>query len=161
MFPSHTRLRPGAVCIASRLHSRLKEASHINKSLFMLGHCMALLAAKSDARAAAAAAAAAAADRRSDGPPSWQSPVAARTEGNNAQRFSAVGSSGATNASSAHIPYRSSVLTMLLRESLGGNARTTLLTTLSPVKVSVLPAGGDMVVVVDAGCLDTHLDWSV
>lgn len=65
------------------LCSRVKETSHINKSLFMLGHCIALLA-------------------------------------------------NGAGKPSAHVPYRSSVLTQLLRDSLGGNARTTLLATISP-----------------------------
>ncbi|XRA95978.1 kinesin-like protein [Pycnococcus provasolii] len=64
---------------------RLREGSHINRSLGALGKCInALVAAARDGR---------------DKP---------------------------------HIPYRDSVMTHLLRESLGGNARTSLIATLSP-----------------------------
>ena len=37
-----------------------------------------------------------------------------------------------TTANSPHIPYRDSKLTRILQESLGGNFKTTLITTCSP-----------------------------
>ena len=36
------------------------------------------------------------------------------------------------NASNLHVPYRSSVLTHLLKNSLGGNSKTTMIATISP-----------------------------
>lgn len=127
--------RPGSLVLCPR---RLKEASHINKSLFMLGHCMALLAAKSDAAHAAstgagAAGAGAGAHVELRGPPPARHSLSPAPS--DAKTYSSVGATGAANAAAAHIPYRSSVLTMLLRDSLGGNARTTLLATLSPTRV--------------------------
>ena len=43
-----------------------------------------------------------------------------------------AGRGNASAASMSHVPYRNSVLTWLLKESLGGNARTTMLAAVSP-----------------------------
>lgn len=42
--------------------------------------------------------------------------------------------SGTTKGTSVHVPYRESKLTRLLQDSLGGNARTFLIATISPAK---------------------------
>ena len=39
-----------------------------------------------------------------------------------------------TDGKSMHIPYRDSKLTRVLQESLGGNARTALIVTMSPAR---------------------------
>lgn len=43
-------------------------------------------------------------------------------------------SSGGGSSSIRHIPYRDSVLTWLLKDSLGGNSKTTIIATVSPCK---------------------------
>ena len=117
--------------------TRLRETSHINRSLFMLGHCMALLASGKD-------------KHRQD--PLRGGGLMASGSGRRRQRDaeayesddSSVGTAAYSEASSVasakalgsgHVPYRGSILTMLLKENLGGNARTTLLATLSPSEV--------------------------
>ena len=44
--------------------------------------------------------------------------------------------SALTTGAKSHIPYRNSVLTKLLADSLGGNTRTALVANLSPAKVN-------------------------
>ena len=85
---------------------RLKEAGAINKSLATLGTVIAALAARSTAAAAPGGASAA------------------------ATASAAAGGGGAPVPS--HVPYRDSVLTWLLRDSLGGNSRTLMIATISP-----------------------------
>ncbi|CAE7943060.1 Kif1b, partial [Symbiodinium sp. KB8] len=119
--------------------TRLRETSHINRSLFMLGHCMALLASGKD-------------KHRQD--PLRGGGLMASGSGRRRQRDaeayesddSSVGTAAYSEASSVasakalgsgHVPYRGSILTMLLKENLGGNARTTLLATLSPSEVDL------------------------
>ena len=43
---------------------------------------------------------------------------------------------GEATGSKRHVPYRDSVLTHLLRNSLGGNARTTMLAAVSPADIN-------------------------
>ena len=83
---------------------RAKEGVLINKSLLTLGHCISVLADMADMQAAASA-----------GRPSSAS-----------RRRSTV------SGSAVHVPYRDSVLTYLLQESLGGNSRTFMLAAVSP-----------------------------
>ena len=83
--------------------SRLDEACGINKSLSALGNVVAALTAAEDAEKTAAA----------------------------AERNDADANAGSANAR-AHVPYRDSKLTRLLQEALGGDARATLVTCLSP-----------------------------
>ena len=83
--------------------SRLDEACGINKSLSALGNVVAALTAAEDAEKTAAA----------------------------AERNDADTNAGSANAR-AHVPYRDSKLTRLLQEALGGDARATLVTCLSP-----------------------------
>ena len=92
--------------------SRLDEACGINKSLSALGNVVAALTAAEDAEKTASAASA---------------------ERNEAQGGSADAQGGsAARESRAHVPYRDSKLTRLLQEALGGDARATLVTCLSP-----------------------------
>lgn len=81
---------------------RLKEANHINKSLTTLGRVVQALATRSEATAKAA------------------------SFGTMAARKSVV------RRDESFIPFRDSVLTWLLKESLGGNSKTIMLATLSP-----------------------------
>ena len=87
---------------------RLREASAVNKSLTALGKVISVLAKAADLQAKHAMAASAAAGSRRSGRAPPPAPPA------------------------AHVPYRDSVLTWLLRESLGGNAHSVMLATVSP-----------------------------
>jgi hypothetical protein len=86
---------------------RLKEAGAINKSLTTLGTVIAALAARAVAAGGGGGGAAAAAG------------------GSN-------GGGGPATGVAGHVPYRDSVLTWLLRDSLGGNSRTLMIATVSP-----------------------------
>lgn len=124
--------------------ARAREASHINRSLFMLGHCMSLLASGGTARAAAAPRRGSNAGDSDDGS-DVDGDGAAAVELDGQRKTVGVGGYFAdrdfrrrdsqSTARPAHVPYRSSVLTLLLRDSLGGNARTTLLATCGPSAV--------------------------
>jgi hypothetical protein len=101
----------------------LEEAKQINKSLFTLSKCISALAAQSEAEAKGAASAAA------------SSAAAA------GKRGASAGSAGSAAAAAPppvpappppHIPFRDSKLTRLLQDSLGGNARTSLIICVSP-----------------------------
>jgi hypothetical protein len=85
---------------------RLKEAGAINKSLTTLGTVIAALASKALSSSSAAAGGG----------------------GANTSRDSGNGGGGVAG----HVPYRDSVLTWLLRDSLGGNSRTLMIATVSP-----------------------------
>jgi Kinesin motor domain len=87
---------------------RLEEGASINKSLSALGNCIRAL---SDMQAKAKKAASASTDTRA--------------------LFPAV-SVGDASAAPAHIPFRDSVLTWLLKSSLGGNSKTALVAAVSP-----------------------------
>ncbi len=89
---------------------RLREGASINQSLSTLGKVIYVLA---DSATAATAAAATASDKKRS--------VTRR------QTISATSASSA-----AYIPYRDSTLTWLLKDSLGGNAKTIMLATISP-----------------------------
>ena len=88
---------------------RLKEASNINKSLTTLGRVVQALAQRGDTGAAAAGG-------------------ISRTLGAPAARRAR----GRDEGSAGFIPFRDSVLTWLLKESLGGNSRTFMLACVSP-----------------------------
>lgn len=102
----------------------VREIAFVNKSITCLRHVMAQLSELGSAAAAAATAAAAAAapTMASDGPlAKWR--FRARQAG-----LAAVAVAAARPASAAkqraHIPFRDSVLTALLRENLTGNSKT-------------------------------------
>lgn len=84
---------------------RLREGSNINKSLTTLGRVIAALADNSGG----------------DGPGS---------PGKSAPKRKAMGGSG--SGDSVVIPYRDSVLTWLLKDSLGGNSKTAMVACISP-----------------------------
>ncbi|RMZ99337.1 kinesin KIF14 [Brachionus plicatilis] len=89
--------------LTSLTSSRLKESTCINKSLLTLGKIICLLSERQNSGCAS---------------------LPAYGNGNNA----AINSSCAPGAN-GHLPYRESVLTWLLKESLGGNAKTAMLAT--------------------------------
>lgn len=87
------------------------EMRAINVSLTALGNVIAALAARSDAAGAAGR---------------------ARSADPTARGAGAASASAAAAMPSVHVPYRNSVLTRLLQNCLGGNARTSLVVTVSP-----------------------------
>eukprot|EP00937_MAST-01D_sp_MAST-1D-sp2_P002693 g2693.t1 len=96
---------------------RLKEGSHINKSLLTLSKVINVLAA---AQAAAAAKAAQAAQAKEGGATGGDLAAIAELP------------TAAPSSPHFHVPFRESKLTRLLSGSLGGNARTVLLCCISP-----------------------------
>lgn len=97
----------------------LKETGSINKSLFTLG---AVISALGDASKAAAAA-----DRGAG-----SSRLGSRGSMLGGAGSSGSGSAAAAAAADVHIPYRNSMLTKLLMDSLGGSALTLMVACLSP-----------------------------
>ena len=89
---------------------RFRESIHINSGLLALGNVISALSS-SDALAAAAAASA---------------PAAVSVAAANAAARRVAGSKR------AHVPYRESKLTRLLKDSLGGNSRTLMFCCVSP-----------------------------
>jgi kinesin family protein 1 len=90
---------------------RLKEAGAINKSLSVLGNVISALA--------------------------FNASLASESDARKRRRAEAAAAGGiGTGTAERHIPYRDSVLTHLLRNSLGGNARTTMLAAISPADIN-------------------------
>ncbi|KAI8967250.1 hypothetical protein BDF20DRAFT_829796 [Mycotypha africana] len=83
---------------------RLKEGANINKSLATLGKVIAALAEQSTSTMKSTA----------------------------KRRASFTGGKSASPSTTIFIPYRDSVLTWLLKDSLGGNSKTTMIATISP-----------------------------
>jgi hypothetical protein len=111
---------------------RLKEAGAINKSLSALGNVISALAYNSGlaselpakrAKRLAAHASRLAADQ-------------ARGLVSAAAASAATAAAASSGGLTKHVPYRDSVLTHLLRNSLGGNARTTMLAAVSPADMN-------------------------
>ena len=99
---------------------RLEEGSSINRSLSALGNCIRAL---SDAQAKGRRAAGAGAG----GAGAAQGLAAAAREA-----AAAAAAAAASGAAGTHVPFRDSVLTWLLKNSLGGNAKVALVATVSP-----------------------------
>ena len=102
---------------------RLREAGAINKSLSALGNVISALAFN--------------AGLAEGGRRAKRLAAAAQAAADAAAVASGKGLAGAGVATvEKHVPYRDSVLTHLLRNSLGGNARTTMLAAVSPADVN-------------------------
>ena len=101
---------------------RLKEAGQINRSLTTLGRVVQALASRTDALQTGG-------QRRSIiGGPQYAATLGRR---------SVIGHGSARRESEGvFVPFRDSVLTWLLKESLGGNSRTVMLATVSPSEVN-------------------------
>ena len=85
--------------------SRFKESTCINKSLLTLGKIISLLSERQPTSAIANA------------------------SGATSQNAALIMNATNTSVTAPHLPYRDSVLTWLLKESLGGNAKTAMLAT--------------------------------
>lgn len=99
-------------------NTRIKEGSHINRSLLALGTCIRKLRLV----------------LRSNTYPSWLHQVTSRDTYISCQWFWILISKGRNG----HIPYRDSKLTRILQNSLGGNARTAIICTMSPWSISLV-----------------------
>jgi hypothetical protein len=95
---------------------RLKEGGNINKSLTTLGLCISALAERSSASA----------DKKKVG--QWPASPPRRT--------TSCGPCVPWTAQAAFIPYRDSVLTWLLKDSLGGNSKTIMVAAISPADIN-------------------------
>nr|XP_020762400.1 stAR-related lipid transfer protein 9 isoform X2 [Odocoileus virginianus texanus] len=100
---------------------RITEGANINKSLVTLGIVISTLAQNSQVFNSCQSLTSAASDGGDSGLPS--SPSGASSGGGPSRRQS-------------YIPYRDSVLTWLLKDSLGGNSRTIMVATVSPAHTS-------------------------
>ena len=85
-------------------NARIAESSAINKSLLALGTCIKALVEKKEKKRE-------------------------RGGGSRGKKKNTSSDSGERQERQEHIPYRSSVLTHLLKDSLGGNSRTTMIAT--------------------------------
>lgn len=94
--------------------TRLKEGININKSLSCLGQCIAALAKESNKTGGAPP------------PPPPEPPVKGKKKTTRRK----------TSPRGPHVPFRDSVLTLLLKDGLTGNSSTLLLATLSPAGVN-------------------------
>ncbi|XP_039088776.1 stAR-related lipid transfer protein 9 [Hyaena hyaena] len=100
---------------------RITEGANINKSLVTLGIVISTLAQNSQAFSSCQSLNSAANDGGDSGIP--RSP-------------SGTSSGGAHSRRQSYIPYRDSVLTWLLKDSLGGNSKTIMIATVSPAHTS-------------------------
>lgn len=107
---------------------RLREGAAINQSLSALGKVIAALAATDGAGSGSLAASRRNSSSLMAGIDTMRaSATLAAATGSNGTSGLGVGAAGGR-----HIPYRSSALTKLLRNALGGNSRTVMLATISP-----------------------------
>ena len=102
--------------------ARMEEGVNINKSLATLGRCINALAQRESPPPTAKAAPA-------------RTPAKSPAAGKAAAGKAAAGGAAAKKPA-AVVPYRDSVLTWLLRESLGGNAVSVMLATVSPADIN-------------------------
>ncbi|XP_029392185.1 stAR-related lipid transfer protein 9 isoform X2 [Mus pahari] len=127
-LPSETASKINLVDLAgseradpSYCKDRITEGSNINKSLVTLGIVISTLAQNSQVFSSCQSLSSAASSGGDSGVPSTTS--GASSGGGSARRQS-------------YIPYRDSVLTWLLKESLGGNSKTIMVATVSPAHTS-------------------------
>ncbi|XP_063803722.1 stAR-related lipid transfer protein 9 [Pseudophryne corroboree] len=97
---------------------RLTEGSNINRSLVTLGIVISALAQNSQMTS------------------SCQSINSIVSEGDSGVPSSPSGSSGSGSKRHPYVPYRDSILTWLLKDSLGGNSKTIMIATVSPASSS-------------------------
>ncbi|CUI14325.1 kinesin-like protein, putative, partial [Bodo saltans] len=100
--------------------ARLSETSDINRSLSTLGKVIHVLAAKANGGSNVS-------------PPMSAVSTARGTSARSHQQQTSINTSAMSQQQQQHVPYRESTLTFLLRDSLGGNSSTTILSTISPM----------------------------
>ncbi|XP_075818013.1 stAR-related lipid transfer protein 9 [Microtus pennsylvanicus] len=127
-LPSETASKINLVDLAgseradpSYCKDRITEGANINKSLVTLGIVISTLAQNSQVFSSCQSLSSAASSGGDSGIPSTTS---------------GTSSGGASVRRQSYIPYRDSVLTWLLKESLGGNSRTIMVATVSPAHTS-------------------------
>ncbi|ESL11502.1 dynein heavy chain [Trypanosoma rangeli SC58] len=106
----------GVGSVPRQLDSRRREGANINRSLLALGNCIKALGTACRQQ------------RRRGG--AFSGDVASHAS--HLRRQQTVFTRSKTSPCEAHVPYRDSKLTRLLKESLGGNTRTVMLATISP-----------------------------
>ncbi|XP_038187799.1 stAR-related lipid transfer protein 9 isoform X2 [Arvicola amphibius] len=127
-LPSETASKINLVDLAgseradpSYCKDRITEGANINKSLVTLGIVISTLAQNSQVFSSCQSLSSTASSGVDSGIPSTTS---------------GTSSGGASGKRQSYIPYRDSVLTWLLKESLGGNSRTIMVATVSPAHTS-------------------------
>uniref|UniRef100_A0A8C8UIY5 Kinesin-like protein n=1 Tax=Peromyscus maniculatus bairdii TaxID=230844 RepID=A0A8C8UIY5_PERMB len=127
-LPSETASKINLVDLAgseradpSYCKDRITEGANINKSLVTLGIVISALAQNSQVFSSCQSLSSAASSGGDSGVPSTTS---------------GTSSGGGPVRRQSYIPYRDSVLTWLLKESLGGNSRTIMVATVSPAHTS-------------------------
>ncbi|XP_034349940.1 stAR-related lipid transfer protein 9 [Arvicanthis niloticus] len=127
-LPSETASKINLVDLAgseradpSDCKDRITEGANINKSLVTLGIVISTLAQNSQVFSSCQSLSSAASSGGDSGIPST---------------MSGTSSGGGPTRRQSYIPYRDSVLTWLLKESLGGNSKTIMIATVSPAHTS-------------------------
>ena len=111
--------------VTQRPGNRLKEGAAINKSLLTLGRVIKTLAENSSKRESGGSRRSSTGTRRAS--MFERSSTSRSSGGQGRERLSLSGAEKDAERPALIVPYRDSVLTYLLKESLGGNSKTTMI----------------------------------